>query len=369
MRASFALAAAWLVFQPRFGSSQITTGAGSITCWTGYDATISNTCWYEITCAPLWAITSGYVEPPSDSGPSDNCPAPTNTCATTSTADVLITGLYWLDVTCTSALPSAAATTSIVSLPTSAAAATSIVLLPTAPTLSTPIATVSAVSIQTASTPSTTSPTPVSKIIQSSSTVSLSSRIVSSISSSSSETSSSSTSVTSSSTKTVSTTSSTYPPLPSYTGGDLLRNYCVIPEFTLLPGPQSTIVIYAAFIGCVNDKPDCCPYAVSTVTSTATAIATGNTTRTTTFTSRSTTIISSTTLTTSTSTRVGGVTPSISTVSVVATLVVTSTQATYKSPSPTPIPQLFPTAVIKAQATLSECPQDYHLISSSCCPS
>jgi hypothetical protein len=158
-------------------------------------------------------------------------------------------------------------------------------------------------------------------------------------------------------------TISSYPPLPSFTGGDLLRNYCATPEFTLLYGPQSTVVYYAAFVGCVNDKPDCCPFAVSTSTSTTTEIVIATTTGITAITSSFLTFISpSTSIPSSQTSTRGIVSPSSVIVSTVITVVVTSTQ------SSTLIPQQFPVAVSEAQSTLSSCPEDYHMVSSSCCP-
>jgi hypothetical protein len=39
-----------------------------------------------------------------------------------------------------------------------------------------------------------------------------------------------------------------------------------VPEFTLLPGPKPTILIliWAAFVGCVDDRQDCCAWLVVT---------------------------------------------------------------------------------------------------------
>lgn len=100
----------------------------------------------------------------------------------------------------------------------------------------------------------------------------------------------------------------THSRLPPYSGQGrpLLSGYCITPEFTLLPGPQSTIVYYVAVIGCIDDKPDCCPFpvATSTVTSTTTVTDLG-----------------------------------------------------------------FPLPVSPTQSTLTICPDDYHTVNSVCCPS
>jgi hypothetical protein len=69
-----------------------------------------------------------------------------------------------------------------------------------------------------------------------------------------------------------------------------------------------------------------------------------------------------------TSTIQGNPTPLISTVSVVVTSLPTPSQATTTSQLLISTRQIFPTAAMQTQATLSKCPQDYHMVSSSCCP-
>ena len=66
--------------------------------------------------------------------------------------------------------------------------------------------------------------------------------------------------------------STTHTRLPPYHGGPLLSGYCITPEFTLVSGPQSTILFYVPFIGCIDDKPDCCPFSVTTSTTTVTEL-------------------------------------------------------------------------------------------------
>jgi hypothetical protein len=155
----------------------------------------------------------------------------------------------------------------------------------------------------------------------------------------------------------------------TYTGGDILTGSCATPEFTLLPGPQSTILYYAGFVGCINNKPDCCPFRVSTSASTTTEVVVATTTGTTKLTSSFWTAISPATSTPSPETNTGSIAaPSSVIVSTLITLVVTSTQIATETPSYTRTPQQFPVAVSKAQSTLSICPKDYHMVSSSCCP-
>jgi hypothetical protein len=333
-------------------------GGAQLSCWPGSDQTLSNTCWYDITCAPIGAIASGYIFPP-DSTPTSNCAAAAYTCSSTSYGLNILTDGYFMDVTCTSDGGSAA-TSSVVFLSTPVAPATSTVVLPTAPTLTIPIPASTSLSSQTVSALGVSSMTSISTTIQSSTTITPSEVVSSSVS------------LVSSSTAVSNSSSSTYPGIPTYTGGDLLRNYCVTPEFTLLPGPQSTIVIYAAFIGCVNDKPDCCPFVVSAGTprTTTTISATATVTRTVSLSSMTT--VSSDILSGSTSFTSSVIISSILTVSMKQTPTVTSSPSsqltTATSTPPISTRQIFPTAAVQAQATLSQCPQDYHMVSSSCCP-
>ena len=57
----------------------------------------------------------------------------------------------------------------------------------------------------------------------------------------------------------------TYTNTPIYRGeGSLLAGKCQQTEFTLLD--VGSTVFYAPFVGCVSDRPDCCPYTVATAT-------------------------------------------------------------------------------------------------------
>jgi len=125
--------------------------------------------------------------------------------------------------------------------------------------------------------------------------------------------------------------------LPSYTGQALLTGTCAIPEFTLLFGAQNTIIFYAAVIGCLDDKPECCPFSVSTPTPTTAGSA--------------------------------GTTTPPSPESTTTTVAGTPGQAAPTSPPSTSLPNGFPTPASQAQATLTRCPKDYYTISSVCCPS
>ncbi len=60
-------------------------------------------------------------------------------------------------------------------------------------------------------------------------------------------------------------TQPTYTNTPLYQGtGSLLDGACLSTEFTLLD--VGSTVFYAPFVGCVSDRPDCCPYTVATTT-------------------------------------------------------------------------------------------------------
>jgi hypothetical protein len=72
MESFIALTAYVLVAYAAFGGAQLS-------CWPGPEETLSNTCWYDITCAPVGAIASGYIFPP-DSTPASNCAAAAYTC-------------------------------------------------------------------------------------------------------------------------------------------------------------------------------------------------------------------------------------------------------------------------------------------------
>jgi hypothetical protein len=336
-----------LVLNTGFGRSQET-------CYPGGDVTIAGSCIYQKTCVNDLFTSMWSFPPPQPSSP---CAAAAYTCSTNTLSEPSVT--YYI-ITCTSAL-NTPVITQVVSTPllltgttpvvspapipspsdsTPVAPATSTLFLPTVPTLSIPVPTISSISSQSASVSKASSTTSSSNITPSSSAVT-SSQIVSSRFLAS-----------------PSTASYPYPVLPTYTGGYLLRNYCSAVEFTLLPGPKSTLVIYAGFIGCVNDKPDCCPFVVK-----------ANTSKTTTTISAAITTVSLG-LSASSSTTSSNP-PSVSTVFVQTpppgTAPVSSQSTTVTSASASTRP-IFPAAAVQAQATLSICPQDYHMISSSCCP-
>jgi len=121
------------------------------------------------------------------------------------------------------------------------------------------------------------------------------------------------------------TTTPTHSPIPLYTGsGDLLVGYCSTPEYILIDGPT---VYWAPAIGCVGDKTDCCPFSVpQTSTSTGTTV----------------TVVSTITLDVGPG---GTVTPAY-----------TGSEA-------------FPTPASSTEASLSNCPADYQVVSGGCCPS
>lgn len=54
----------------------------------------------------------------------------------------------------------------------------------------------------------------------------------------------------------------THSPIAAWTGsGNLLNGYCTTPDYILLTGPT---VYWAPFVGCDQNKPDCCPFPVVT---------------------------------------------------------------------------------------------------------
>jgi len=111
---------------------------------------------------------------------------------------------------------------------------------------------------------------------------------------------------------------STYSSIPPWNGyGALLVGYCAIPKFSLVYGPQTTAVYFIGVVGCMGDKPDCCPFQVSSTTSTITT---------------------------------------------------TVTQTVRAGPSITD-QFFFPIAASSSQITLPRCPEDYETVSSVCCPS
>jgi hypothetical protein len=121
------------------------------------------------------------------------------------------------------------------------------------------------------------------------------------------------------------TAAPTHSPIPSYSGqGNLLVGYCATPDYVLLDGPTA---YWAPLVGCVNEKSDCCPYAVQSGTST-----------------------------------------SATTITVVSTITMDvgpdgATQAPYAGL------QAYPTPVSSNQAILANCPGDYISVSGGCCPS
>ena len=125
-------------------------------------------------------------------------------------------------------------------------------------------------------------------------------------------------------------TSSTHSSIPPWNGaGPLLVGYCATPEFSLVYGPQTTAVYFIGVVGCVGEKPDCCPFQVSSTTSTVTETVTQT---------------------------------------LGAGLTTTVTQIAGAGP---PVINQFPlpAAVSSSQITLSRCPEDYETVSSVCCPS
>jgi len=118
--------------------------------------------------------------------------------------------------------------------------------------------------------------------------------------------------------------SSIHTPIPMWAGsGDLLREYCLTPEYTLLDGPTA---YWAPVVGCVSNKPDCCPFPIPVMSSTATVT--------------------------------GSVPPAV-------TIVAPGSDA---SATPT-TDGVFPSAISPDQATLERCPDDYTSVSNGCCPS
>ena len=302
-------------------------GRPQSTCLYQGGDTVSGLCGYGVACfdpqlfTSLPATLSDYISP------TEPCPQPEYTCSTLNTiAEPSITGYV---VSCSSAV---------------APPVTSTLASPTSSTPSLPESTISSTLSQISSTSSQTTPLSQKQSKTSNSDITLSSSAI---------ISSPSTTSTGITILAAATGSTTYPTLPSYTGGDLLRSYCATPQYTLLPGPASTIVIYVPFIGCVNDKPDCCPFAVSTnSSSTSTAIVTSTTT--------SMTVLSSSS---------SGASSSISNNSPPTSTALLQPTSSFSSQSSTVSTRdLFPAAAVQVQQTLKACPQDYHLVSSSCCP-
>ncbi|KAI9869152.1 MAG: hypothetical protein M1813_002976 [Trichoglossum hirsutum] len=71
-------------------------------------------------------------------------------------------------------------------------------------------------------------------------------------------------------------TSTSHSSVPRYTfSGDLLVGYCATAEYTGIVDGSNTAIYYVPIVGCVSDKPDCCPTSTSTTTETVTNSVTG----------------------------------------------------------------------------------------------
>lgn len=92
--------------------------------------------------------------------------------------------------------------------------------------------------------------------------------------------------------------------------GNLLQGDCATPQYTIL-NAGVTRAVWVPIVGCVDEKPNCCPYSLNTAAET--------------------------------------------------TQTLTSSSGS--------IPLDFPGAAIPSQATLGRCPADYQAVSSGCCPS
>jgi hypothetical protein len=150
---------------------------------------------------------------------------------------------------------------------------------------------------------------------QTSPSISVSSSIVTYSAQTTSTLPASSTSTTSAFTSFVPAPTSSIPPWNGT--GPLLVGYCATPEFSLVYGPQPTAVYFIGVVGCVGEKTECCPFQVSSTTST-----------------------------------------------------VTTTETQTVGAGPSTINQfLFPTPASSSQITLPHCPEDYETVSSVCCPS
>jgi hypothetical protein len=109
---------------------------------------------------------------------------------------------------------------------------------------------------------------------------------------------------------------------PIYQGtGDLLVGTCATPTFTLVDA--GTMVYYVPFVGCISDRPECCPWTAA-------------------------------------------LTPVTTTVTVTnaeVTETITKTTASHN-----PNDAAYPSAMYSDQQVLPHCPNDYYSISGSCCP-
>lgn len=123
------------------------------------------------------------------------------------------------------------------------------------------------------------------------------------------------------------TTTPLHDSIPAYSGtGKLLNEYCNSQHYILLDGPTP---YWAPFVGCNQDKADCCPYQVASSTDS------GN-----------------------------GAVPTVTVVKTITVNVgpggVTSAYTGINA---------YPAAATVAQGTLARCPDDYVSVSGGCCPS
>ncbi|KAI9761697.1 MAG: hypothetical protein M1840_001728 [Geoglossum simile] len=102
--------------------------------------------------------------------------------------------------------------------------------------------------------------------------------------------------------------------------GDFLVGYCATAQFTGVIDAAGTAIFYIQVVGCIGDKPDCCPISTTDQVSTT------------------------------------------------ATEIVTIFQSQSGAPNPPPNQYLFPSGPSSA-IDLVTCPDDYQTISSVCCPS
>jgi hypothetical protein len=123
------------------------------------------------------------------------------------------------------------------------------------------------------------------------------------------------------STTTSLSTTTTYTPIPAWTGsGDLLANYCGTPAFSLYNGVST--VYWVPVVGCVNEKPDCCPYGSAAVAN----------------------------------------------VGATETVFTTAVTVPVQSSGQVSVPTSLIQSGAVGQASLNSCPGDYQMISGGCCP-
>jgi hypothetical protein len=123
------------------------------------------------------------------------------------------------------------------------------------------------------------------------------------------------------STTTSLSTTTQYVPIPAWSGsGDLLANYCATAAFSLYNGVST--VYWVPVVGCVDEKPDCCPYGSPV------AVNAGAT----------------------------------------ATVFTTAVTVPLQSSGQVSVPTSLAPSGGTNQAILDSCPGDYQLISGGCCP-